>query len=435
MLRESGAARQCLLIAVFVVSVGCSDNGNGTSSPGQDTSTAALFAPTPDSDNFYDSPAMLPDTLGAILKSRAITYQPAGVTLPNPAWQLQYVTHDVEGGVIAAIATVVKPMVPNLYGQAVLVSFQHAYDSLGADCTPSHTATGSTRNTTNMAETLEFLPGLQTLGWTVVIPDYEGPYHAFGAGALSAQATLDAIRAALLFEPLQLSPETPVAMWGYSGGAYATTWAAALQPQYAKELNLAGVVAGGTPTDVFKTIHGAENTESFSLLLGMLFGTTRAYPELLPAGILNDQGRQALALLRDSCEGNPTDGSTLTGGRLSDYVAADDPYLTPGFQAVDRKVNLLQSALSPTADVYLYHEINDTLVPIENADKLAARWCQDGTPLSYYRSSAATAAGATPVGTHTAGAAVGTPASIAYLDSRFSGSPAPTTPPGSVRCN
>ncbi|MFA5939009.1 MAG: lipase family protein [Sinimarinibacterium sp.] len=421
--------------AILIVLAGCSASDNDAQSNRPVDPDAALFAPTPDADDFYRAPEGLQGAPGTVIKFREITYQPAGAVLPNSAWQLQYLTTDVQGRVIAATATVVKPVGPSAYGDPVLLSFQHAYDSLGAQCTPSHTATGSSANTTNMAETLEYLPALQTLGWTLLIPDYEGPDHAFGAGRLSGQATLDAIRAALGFEPLGLSASTPVGLWGYSGGAYATTWAAAMQAQSAPEINLVGVVAGGTPVNLLEVIPGAENTDSFSLLLGLLFGVARAYPEFLPADLLNEEGRRALAALRDSCEGKPTDGSAAPNGQLADYVNADAPYNTAGFLSVGPRLDLLRSEMHPASDVFLYHEIDDELVPIAGADALADRWCQAGTPLSYYRSTAASAGGATPVGTHTSGAALGTPNAIAYLDSRFSGLGAPATPVGTTRCN
>lgn len=412
-------------------------NATESSMPALDAANAAtqLSSATPDADHFYDAPDVLPDVAGTILKFRPITYQPAGVALPNSAWQLQYVTHDGNGRPLAAVTTVIRPLVPTAYGHPVLVSFQDAYDSLGASCTPSHTATGSNANSTNTAETLEFMPTLQALGWTIVIPDYEGPHHAFGAGPLSAKATLDSIRAALNFQPLGLSQDTPVALWGYSGGAYASTWAAALHPSYAPDIHLAGVVAGGTPVDLFDVIRRKENTDTFNFLFTLVMGIAREDPALLPPALLTERGAKAVAALRDACVGVPAAGTSITAARMSDYVAADDPYSTPGFQAIMPKVTLLGSSLRPAADVFLYHETNDELVPVEGADALAAQWCAAGVPLNYYHSNYGIVTTYTPTGIHTSGAAAGTPAAIAYLAGRFANSPMPVTPPGSVRCN
>lgn len=409
----------------------CSSGGRSES-----VSDIPLSVPTPDADDFYSAPAKIPNTPGVILKSRAITYQPAGVPLPNPAWQLQYVTRDAKGRPVAAVTTVIQPLVPSPYGHPVLVSFQHAYDSLGAICTPSHTATGSTSNSTNLAETLEFAPGLETLGWTMVIPDYEGPQHAWGAGQLSGQATLDSIRAALAFAPLGLPKDTPVGMWGYSGGSYATTWAASLQPSYAPELQLIGSAAGGTPVNPLDVIPPQEGTVEFNFLFMLVIGATREYPELLPRSLLTDKGAHAVEVLKDTCSPTSAGALPLPAAKMSDYVATSDPYSTPGFQDVGPKLSLMQSSLHPAADVFMFHEIADGLLPITMADQLVSKWCSAGVPLSYYRSHAADAVALVdPIEAHTIGAAAGTPSAIAYLTGRFSGLSTPVTPIGTTRCN
>ncbi|TXI12792.1 MAG: hypothetical protein E6Q76_00260 [Rhizobium sp.] len=420
-----------ILPASLMLLAACSGGSRSES-----VSDIPLSIATPDTDDFYSAPARIPDTPGTILKSRAITYQPAGVPLPNPAWQLQYVTHDSQGKPIAAVTTVIQPLVPSLYGHPVLLSFQHAYDSLGAICTPSHTATGSTSNSTNLGETLEFAPGLETLGWTLVIPDYEGPKHAWGAARVSGQATLDSIRAALAFEPLGLSQNTPVALWGYSGGAYATTWAVALQPGYAPELQLVGAVAGGTPVSLLDVIPPQDGTVELNFLFMAVMGVAREYPEILPRSLLTEKGAHAVDVLKDACSPNTASDLPLPAARMSDYVAASDPYTTPGFQSVGPKLSLMQNSLHPTTDVYMFHEISDGLLPIASADALVAKWCAEGVPLSYYRSHAAdVVALADPIEAHTVGAVAGTPTAIAYLTGRFAGLPNPVTPLGSVRCN
>lgn len=436
----------CLLISQLLISA-CGDNAsNSSGNTGNNTSARAsqeesnsdsltAFEPEPDADPFYAQPQSIPDIPGKVLNSRPITFQPAGVSVPNPAWQIQYVTRDVQGRPIAAVATVLMPMVPSASGQPVLVSFQHAYDSLGTQCTPSQTARGSTNNQTNLAETLEFMPGLQTLGWTVVIPDYEGPRHAWGANRLQGQATLDGVRAALNFEPLGLNKNTPVGLWGYSGGAWATSWAASLQPQYAKELNLVGSVAGGTPVEFLKLMKNKEGTGQFSFLFSAIMGMAREYPEILTPDSLTEQGLKVTQQLKDACVGTPKDGSAIPVAKLTDYVKGDDPYSSPEFVNVSKAVTLLDQEIFPSTDMYMYHEINDELVLIEGADKLVKLWCEKGVPLTYYRNNIPAQLNNPAVGIHLAGAAVGTPASIAYLQSRLAGLPFTATPPGAVRCN
>lgn len=394
---------------------------------------AAFFAPTPETDPFYFVDGEIPDEPGRVLKSREITYQPAGLRLANAAWQLLYVTRDVNGEPATAVTTAVMPLVPRV--EPVLMSFQHAYDSLGPECTPSKTATGSTANQTNQAESLEYLAGLKSQGWTILIPDYEGVHHAWGAGVLSGQAVLDSIRAAISFPPLGLNPGVRVGLWGYSGGAFASAWAAALQPQYANDINLVGTVSGGTPVDWFDIVERTEHTSNFTFLFSSLIGMTREYPALLTRENLTDAGSQAVEALRDACVGAPAEGFSLSGTQMTDYVKVDKPYESEGFVETDQAVNLLQHGAVPKSDVFMFHETEDVLVPIEGAEALAGYWCEEGAPVHFYRSSAGPLIGDHFMSTHVIGAALGTPAAIAYLESRLSGAPVAVTPPGTSHCN
>jgi hypothetical protein len=134
----------------------------------------------------------------------------------------------------------------------------------------------------------------------------------------------------------------------------------------------------------------------------------------------------------------PTDGSTLPPARMSDYVAAADPYASPGFLAVMPQDTLLDATPHPATQMYLYHEQNDDLVPVEVADRLAAQWCAQGVPLAFYHSTAATVPGSVGVPTvdvHLAGAVVGAPTAFAWIDGQFAALPVAVTPPGTERCN
>ncbi|NED62408.1 lipase, partial [Streptomyces sp. SID10244] len=87
-------------------------------------------------------------------------------------------------------------------------------------------------------------------GWAVSIPDHEGMLGAWGAPREPGYRTLDGIRAALSFNDFQFRSDTPVGLWGYSGGGMATSWAAEMAPQYAPELNLIGAVLGSPVGDM-----------------------------------------------------------------------------------------------------------------------------------------------------------------------------------------
>ncbi|WP_162932475.1 lipase family protein [Solimonas sp. K1W22B-7] len=427
-----------LLLALALALAGCGGGSSGTGGSGVVQAGAELlkrvpFAPTPDPDAFYAQPEPFPVDAppGTLLNSRRITFRPGlSVPMANAAWQLQYVTRDAQGRPIAAVTTVVKPLLPALAfgGRKPVVSYQFAYDSLGAECTPSRTISGGTANANNQLETLSYILGLTAEGWTMVMPDYEGPYSAYGAGEFSGQATLDSIRAALSFEELGLSPDSPVALWGYSGGALATAWAAALHPGYAPELNLVGAASGGTPADVFSVVQAAEGGPFFNLIFSAVVGANRAYPNLLPASIINEAGRAAIEKVRDGCVGGGgVLGIGLGGARLSDYTTHPDPFNSPGALAVKPKVTLPQPGRTPTIDMFIYHEIFDELIPIAGTDKLVEQWCADGAHIRYLRALG---------GEHITGVVTGAPQALLYVTSRFAGGALdPLATLGSSRCN
>jgi hypothetical protein len=382
-------------------------------------SGAALFdevryAPTPDPDPFYAQPDPFPRRApGTILKARRVQFRPGlSIPLPGRAWQLQYITSDVKGRRLAAVTTIVEPVVPSTAADKPLLSYQFAYDSLGSQCTPSRTLTGGTANYNNQAETLIYVLGHLALGWTIVLPDYEGPYSAWGAGRMSGQVVLDSIRATQNFRQLGLSKLGPVGLMGYSGGALASTWAASLAPSYAPGINIVGVAAGGVPADVFGIVQHVEGGPFMGLILGAIVGANRAYPGLMPEPILSDAGRAMFEEMKDGCVNDNTPLALFK--TLRDFTTVADPYATRGAQIVRPLVTLPQPGHTPTADLFIYHETLDEIIPIAGTRALVKNWCDAGAHVSFLQGYG---------GEHVSGTVAYTPAALAYLTGRFAGIP------------
>lgn len=102
-----------------------------------------------------------------------------------------------------------------------------SYDSAFLDASPSYALYSS-----DASSNLEDISTGLANGWFVNVPDYEGPLASFTAGVLSGHSTIDSIRAAFNAKHiLGLAKDARYAMWGYSGGALASEWAAELQVQ------------------------------------------------------------------------------------------------------------------------------------------------------------------------------------------------------------
>lgn len=435
-LRLDGVVLRAVVTAICagLLLNGCGSDGGGSGGAVTAIPTApnafaesVPFTPTPDKDPFYHQPLNFPDKPpGSILQSRAIAFNPTGIPMPNKAWQIQFVSTDVNGRPIAATAAVVKPLSSSPSGKSPLVAYGFAYNSLGTDCNPSKSAAGATASN---AEWPLILPGLQTQGWTVVLPDYLGPFNSYAAGKLTGQVTLDALRAAAQFEPLGLDKQTPMGIWGYSGGAIATAWAASLQPTYAPELNLKAVATGGTPADTDLIIRhvSAEpvaNATGFSLIFSAVQGINRSYPQFVTS-ILNEKGRAAFISQKDGCGGSTTDGSEEPAGKLADYMTVSDPFESPGMKEVALLNRLPQPGLTPKAPTYVYHEVLDELIPVAVADAMVKKWCEDGAAVTYSRNTS---------GEHVVGAYTGGLPAFAWLVSTLNGQASLVLPPAS-KCN
>lgn len=202
----------------------------------------------PSNDSWYTAPKGFErKPPGAVLRVRAAPGNLTAISKNCSAtYNILYRTTDSRYRPSWAVTTVFIPTSP----VAALLSYQIPYDSADVDASPSNAMYSGVPLDVNAS---------LAKGWFVNVPDYEGPLASFTAGVMSGHATLDSVRAVLsLSHMLHLPNNTRYAMWGYSGGALASEWAAELQVQYAPEMNFSGVALGGlTPnvTSVLQTIN------------------------------------------------------------------------------------------------------------------------------------------------------------------------------------
>jgi hypothetical protein len=357
------------------------------------------------------APASAAPPPGTVSGSAPTTINVLGLPLKVQAWRLQYASTDTTGAQETDIATVLLPNVASATAPRPLLSYQVAEDALSTQWAPSTQLQAGTE-----VETPLILAALEQ-GWAVVVPDYEGPQSQWTAGVQAGHGVLDAIRAAQSFSPLGLSgSSTPVGLWGYSGGAQASAWAAELQPSYAPELHLAGVAEGGVPVNVGDVARKINGGPFSGMYFGAGIGLDRAYPQLIALStILNPLG-QAKA-------------QTLSGANVEQMVAegafqpiqiytvgGEDPLTLPGVQQAVAADALGQRA--PTAPIYLYMSTNDQLLPVADDDALVRTYCGEGVAVDYVKD---------VLSEHISLTVSGAGAAIDYLRDRFAGMAAPST--------
>ncbi|MFI9509677.1 lipase family protein [Nocardia sp. NPDC052566] len=366
--------------------------------------------PLPTDDPFYRADVPLTDVApGTVLRTRSVGLAPTGTQLPLQATQVLYRTTGQLGEPAATVATVIRP--PSASGPLRIVSYQEAYDALGARCDPSYTVRGG--GALAVADTPLFAAYLAA-GFTVVTSDYEGAERAYGAGRKSGYATLDGIRAAL--RTLDAPSSTPIGMSGFSGGSIATEFAAELAPQYAPELNIAGAALGGYPVDLVNTVNYINGKQDWATLLPyVLEGSARGFGiDLAP--YLSDYGKQVIAEVADQCA---PDGPKFPGLRIEQLLLPQYQDFTaiPAFAPMIEQGRMGNSG-TPKGPLLLgagnADGTGDGVIVTKDERELAAEYCRRGVPVRYLEYQGAD---------HFAAGLLFIPATIPFFQSRFDGTP------------
>jgi pimeloyl-ACP methyl ester carboxylesterase len=347
-------------------------------------------------------------TPGTIVKAEPSKVSALGLPLNVKAWKLTYASTDTDGNPVNDKATVLLPNKPASTSPRPLLSYQTAEDSLGEHCAPSNRLPQGIER-----ETPRILAGLEQ-GWAVVVPDYEGPESQWTAGIQAGHGVLDAIRAARTFVPLGVDPTSPIGLWGYSGGGQASAWAAELQPDYAPELELAGVAEGGVPRNVAEVARQINGGPAAGLYFGAAIGLSRAYPQYIDRNaLLSSLGQRYFSLYENAClEQIVTQGAFQ---RMETYTRGNiDPLTLPNIQKVVELNEL--GHRRPTGPLFVLHSANDDLIPVAGVDELVRTYCSEGVPVHYVKD---------VLSEHSSLAVSGTAAAIDYLQDRFAGKPAP----------
>jgi hypothetical protein len=384
--------------------------------------TPTLAVPTrrapvlPQDDPFYTPPAGYEITApGTVLRTRPVPNKLAAFSafpqnMAN-AWQILYRTTDALGNAEATVTTVMEPHNPD---NTKLLSYQVAEDSAYLGCAPSYVLQSGTglSDTASQAELLLMDAALDR-GWYVNTPDYEGPKSAFTAGLQAGQATLDSIRAVLQSTNVtNVSANATVAMWGYSGGALASGWAAELQPTYAPELNISGAAIGGTPGDLNATLNEVNKGMFCGLIPAGIVGLCQQYPDLNEFVIAN--------LKPDKKDDFFKANSQCLDGDTTQYAFQDmfSYFTNSSVLQSDIAVKILEEnkmgKYVPKIPLHMYHSANDEMVPIAPTEALITQYCSQGVNIEFVKDE---------LSEHIILAITGAADALIWLNDRFNGVP------------
>ncbi|KAH6655885.1 secretory lipase-domain-containing protein [Truncatella angustata] len=332
---------------------------------------------------------------GQVLRVRVAQGQ-LGLTLDGlaAAYNILYRTTDSNAQPSWAVTTLLIPGNASTESRSLL-SYQIPYDSADLDAGPSYTLSQFAPAGKTPLNCVSEIEGALAAGYYVTVPDYEGPLASFTAGVISGQATLDAVRASVKSDlGLPGIPEAKYALWGYSGGALASEWAAELQVTYAPELGFSGAALGGLTPDTFSVFNTVTSTYSAGLIPPGIVGLVSQFPEaeafllgrLKTAGKYNrDKFLSVLNLtLQESAP-------QFAFENIYDYfVGGEANFENPLVAAVLDSNGRMGRHGVPRMPLFVYKAIRDEVSPVADTDALVEGYCAAGATIAYDRNTLTT---------------------------------------------
>jgi pimeloyl-ACP methyl ester carboxylesterase len=407
-----GVAKGAVLLVTAVLALTASAGAASAALPLPPVSV--LPTPSVSGDAFYVPPSPLPDGKpGDVIRTRDVllsSYPDAHVQ------QIMYLSTDRHDRLVPVTGMLLTPLLQKPGNSNPLVVGTPGTRGLDDRCAPSKQAdllqASPSSPDYEIAEYQQFL----VQGVSVVVTDYEGQGTpgdpSYLVGQSEARNALDALRAASQINGSGVSPDSPVGISGYSQGGQAAASAAELQPSYAPELHLKGVLAGGVPADMLMLVNHLNGnvTGGAGVALATLVGLSHANPKLDLESKLTPEGKQIIERVKQSCLiEDLTVFGTTTVGQVTNPDVLSDPEWQKAYRAS------LLGTKKPGAPAYLYHGTADTIVPFAQGDMLYHGWCTQGASVQYE---------AIPGAEHLTGFLLGAPAGIQWLTERLAGEPA-----------
>jgi hypothetical protein len=342
----------------------------------------------PADDPFYQPPAGFEHAEpGTVLRSRDVELAFLGL-IPQrfAATQLLYRSTDMNGAPEAAVTTVLVPAERTPEKPCPIVSYQCAIDAVAGRCFPSYALRRGARAVGALAQfELLLVAAALAEGWAVSIPDHEGLNGMWGAPLEPGYRILDGIRAALSSDRVNLSPDTSVGLWGYSGGGLASAWAAEVVGSYAPELNVVGAVLGSPVGDLGSTFRRLNGSWFSGLPALVVAALAHVYPDL--GRVIKEHATVEGKALLDQLETMTTVPAVLRMMRKDMATMVDLPLNEildgPEVQHVFADIKLGTAA--PKPPVLIVQALHDRIVSVADIDALADTYTDGGSDVTYHR--------------------------------------------------
>lgn len=308
------------------------------------------------------------------------------------ARRIVYASTDAHGGPDVVSGSVLEPTAPwTGDGPRPLLVIAPGTQGAADNCAPSMTMHFGTSPPPPSRHFLD-------LGWAVAITDYQGlgtpGTHTYLVREAQGRAVLDVARAAAdslgdgLAKSWDSATGTPIAMFGFSQGGAATAAAAELAAEYAPELNIRAVYAGGVPVDLPSTAAEIDGSPLSGAMGYAINGLTAAYPDIRGEvdSMMNEEGVRFLRETATQCIGatlalwgrRDSSDFTVDGRSFAEHL---DEVAGPALREAVGKQKL--GTVAPGMPVFVTHNVRDDVIPVAGARRLVREWCDGGANVTY----------------------------------------------------
>lgn len=346
----------------------------------------AEIAETTDT-GFYDSPATIPTTPGTLIRSEKTEFYLDPIKLikyPATATKVLYSSTNRAGEPTVVSGTVLTPTKAwTGKGTRPVIAYAPGTQGIGDHCAPSRTlSVGMQYEGIGVSDLLN-------AGYAVVMTDYAGlgteGIHTYLVREDQGHAVLDSVRAAAQVPGTQVTPDSRIALAGYSQGGGASAAAAELAGSYAPELDVQGAYVGAAPADLTAVGQNIDGTLYSEFLLYGIAGLMEAY-SLDPATVLNEAGMVKHAEAQENCTIDgvlkhsfiKSAGLTHTGETFAQTMTSD-----PQMKAMVQEQSLGTAGNAPDFPVMVASSLTDDVIPYTLSRTLAQQWCKQGTKVRF----------------------------------------------------
>ncbi|OHU31187.1 hypothetical protein BKG76_05810 [Mycobacteroides franklinii] len=368
----------------------------------------------PSDDPFHVPPDGFEDTApGTVLHARPVDIGFLGRLRQRvTAWQLLYRTTDPDGAPEVSTTTVLVPA-DHEPRSPRLLAYQCAINSSERSCFPSYCLLQGARGPfSNPQLELLLMAAALRQGWIVNVADHGGQAGRYVVARQPGYHVLDGLRATLRFAELRLPADTPIGLWGYSGGGLASSWTAEMAPNYAPELNIVAAALGSPASDPSKILERADGGLFAGLGIAAISALRGSYPALdsVLTAHLTPQGEKIMTTVRGLSTGQAVGRYAMRSlDRYVDRPIAELMAL-PGLAAMSEDLRL--GKVAPTCPVYVYTAVRDQLVGIDEVDRQVNFYATHGTDVTYRRDQ---------LSEHLSLVVLGAPAALRWLAQRLEG--------------